>query len=66
MIVRESPGPPMISFISPIRIDEQQPPPPCVVSQLYAFSTWCTTSVRGPALPSRMAGLAVGESVIGC
>ena len=31
------PGPPMISFISPIRIDEQQPPPPCVVSQIHWF-----------------------------
>ena len=24
---------------APIRIEEQQPPPPCVVSQLYWFST---------------------------
>ena len=33
--VRESPGPPMMSFISPIRIDCAQPPLPCVVSQMY-------------------------------
>ena len=39
--VRESPGPPMISFISPILIEETQPPLDCVTSHDHWFSTWC-------------------------
>ena len=45
----------MISFISPIRMLEAQPPPGWVTSQLHWFWTWWTTSVRGPAEPSMIA-----------